>query len=814
MSTKAVKILTQVMNIGYEKNILRHHTEDTTLNGRNITIEGKEMINFGSCSYLGLEQHPALKQGVIDAVTKFGTQFSSSRTYASLGLYETLESQLKMMFKRPVVVAASTTLGHLATIPVIVGDDDAVILDMQVHNSVQMTVNQLKAEGVPVTIIRHNDMEALEKKIQQLRNKHQKIWYFADGVYSMYGDYAPFDRLVELMNQYEQFHTYVDDAHGMSWTGENGTGLACSKVFYHEKMVLAGSLNKSFATAGGFIAFPNQEMADKVKNCGGTMIFCGPIQPPMLGAAIASTKLHCSDEILPIQQKVADLVTFANQHIEDLGLPQFQVTDSPLFFVPAGTPVIVTELVRRMMNDGFFVNSAGFPATSMKRGGIRFMANGNLEKQDFAQMLDALAYHYPKVVKDEGSSLEQIARFFSFPAINIKSTRQEEEVVPNEAAVLKTEIVETIQAVDEKEWDNLMAERGNFTHSTLRMLEYVFSSKDQPENDWKFKYFKVSDEAGNVILNTFFSTVLLKDDMFSPASVSEQVEQIRETDPFYLTSKSVILGSPITKGQHLFLDRKHASWKKALELLLDEMHKTVERSGATQIMLREFQKDADPELKNFFMQQGLIEVDILNECRMDGMNWKDQDDYLAQLKGKYRYNVRKEILPFMDKFEMTTEKPTTQEEIRKCYELYNQVWEGAYEMNVHQLPFSYFESICHHPDYDVIRLYLKDAEEPGEPVAVMFSHRRDENYQALIVGLDYRYVRTFNTYKQILFRTVWRAWEIGCTNLDLAFTAELEKKKVGARPQAVCMYVQSMDHFNQAVLSQMAQSGKQQARQA
>ncbi|MCB9274617.1 MAG: pyridoxal phosphate-dependent aminotransferase family protein [Lewinellaceae bacterium] len=123
----------------------------------------------------------------------------------------------------------------MATIPIIVDEKDAVVLDMQVHNSVQMAVQQLKAQGVSITMIRHNDMDALEAKIVQLRNKHRKVWYFADGVYSMYGDFAPMQRLKELMDQYEPFHLYIDDAHGVSWAGENGIGVVCSQLFYHEK---------------------------------------------------------------------------------------------------------------------------------------------------------------------------------------------------------------------------------------------------------------------------------------------------------------------------------------------------------------------------------------------------------------------------------------------------------------------------------------------------------------------------------------------------------------------------------------------------
>ena len=110
MSAQLINTLNQVMNDGHKKNLIHHFTDDDTLNGRKITIDGRNMTNFGSCSYLGLEHHPALMEGVMDATRRFGTQFSSSRTYASLGLYRELEEQLVDIFARPVVVTASTTL--------------------------------------------------------------------------------------------------------------------------------------------------------------------------------------------------------------------------------------------------------------------------------------------------------------------------------------------------------------------------------------------------------------------------------------------------------------------------------------------------------------------------------------------------------------------------------------------------------------------------------------------------------------------------------------------------------------------------------
>ena len=164
MSDQRLKTLFQVMSYASHRQLIHQSVEDHTLNGKSITMNSRQRIHFGSCSYLGLEHHPDLIQGTIEAVQRYGTQFSSSKTYASLGLYEELEDLLQQNFGRPVIVSASTTLGHLATLPVVVGDRDAVILDMNVHSSVQMAAELLKAQGVSVTVVPHNDMNRLEEK--------------------------------------------------------------------------------------------------------------------------------------------------------------------------------------------------------------------------------------------------------------------------------------------------------------------------------------------------------------------------------------------------------------------------------------------------------------------------------------------------------------------------------------------------------------------------------------------------------------------------------------------------------------------------
>lgn len=793
--SKALGTLNQILVYGAKKGVTLNSTTDKSLSGTQITIKDQKLTNFGSCSYMGLEYHEVLKAGAQDALERYGTQFSTSRTYLSLGLYDELEAELHNIFQKPLIATASTTLGHLATLPVIIEDEDAVILDLQVHSSVQMATQILKARKVPIYIIPHNSTEGLEMKIKQLQNKHKKIWYLADGVYSMYGDGAPLKELERMLDTYKQFHLYIDDAHGMGWTGENGIGYVRSNMAHHDKMVLATSLNKSFASAGGLMVFPNEEMRNKVRNCGSTLIFSGPIQPPMLGAAIASAKLHQTEEFKQRQEELQAKVAYTNQRIKELNLPQYCASETPLFFICAGTTRVICNIIERMKQRGFYLNSAGFPAVPMKKGGIRFMITAHHSYQEIDDMLVALQREYVLGLEEEGSSTAQVAKTFRLLPFEIEHAKQEVEAEPQE---LHEELYQTIEAFDPQEWNQYIGDKGGcHSYDNIHQLQLAFSHHPRKEDNANFYFHKVTDAQGNIVTLAFFTSAWVKDDMFADAAISAKVEEMRKVDPYYLTSKQVVTGTMFSMGRSVYMNRQHPQWKQGVAKLIEQIQQVVEQEGASKLILRDFDEQESEDLKDMMLELGLVAYQLPNNCVVEQINWKSQDEYLQTLTSKYRYSLRKEILKYTDQFDVRFDKPTTELEKRTCFELYKNVFDKALEMNVFELPYAIFEMMYNDPNYDMIRLYLKGS---NEVIGVLFSYRNGNMYNALVVGLNYEYVRTHNTYKQMLFQSVLRAQTLGCTSLDLAFTAELEKKKVGAVIKPVYAFVQAVEHLSHAIL--------------
>lgn len=169
MKKNTLNLMNEIISTGKTKGIGHLVTEDHAYNGKNITINGRSMINFGLCSYLGLEIDRRLKDGAIDAIERYGIHYSCSRTYVSTTLYKEFEESIEKIFDAPIVVSTSLSLGHHAVMPVVVDEDDAIILDQQVHTSVQDAALKMKSSGVTVTIVRHNDLVELKKKLKNFR---------------------------------------------------------------------------------------------------------------------------------------------------------------------------------------------------------------------------------------------------------------------------------------------------------------------------------------------------------------------------------------------------------------------------------------------------------------------------------------------------------------------------------------------------------------------------------------------------------------------------------------------------------------------
>ena len=779
-------------------------TQDAKFTGNNITINNRPTANFGSCSYLGLEFDDRVKQGAIEAIQRFGTQFSSSRAYVSLGIYDQLEEYFKQIFQGGyALVTPTTTLGHIAALPVLVHDDDAVILDHQVHSSVQGAANMLKARGIHVDMIRHNNIEMLEQKINELRPHYKNIWYLADGIYSMYGDGAPVKEIHALLEKYEQLHFYVDDAHGMSCFGPNGSGFVMEQAPMHRKQVIAVSLAKAFATGGAVLVFPTYEQYQLVRSCGGPLITSGPMQPGNLGAAVEVAKIHLSTEIETLKSELHDNIQFTNLMLSKYGLPVVHQTDSPVFFVGVSLPKIANSIIKKMVADGFYLNLGIYPAVPLKNTGIRFTITRLHTFSQIEEMIARLAYNFERTLVEEEFAIGSIYKAFKMPTPKEKAVEEKiSEVL--QATELSVVATSSITEIDKQLWDDLFIGRGTFDWEGCKFLQDSFTNNPDAVNNWKFDYLVVKDGSNKPVLATFFTTAKGKDDMLASASLSEMVEEIRKKQgEDFLTSTNVMMGSMLTEGDHLFLDRSNPLWKSALKAMFEFASSLQEEYNANAIMYRDFVQ-ADEELDKFMMEHGFIKSELPSSNAITSLPWQTSEEWVNSLSAKGRRHVRNTILKKENHFNVALVKNATDEQIAQWYERYLQVKNNSLVLNTYTLPYNLFKNIALAPNWEVLELRLKT--NPEKVAAVIFNYLSGSTYSAMFIGVDYSLQAEYHGYRQALYQTILRAKAIGAERINLGLTADFEKRRLGASSTQLYTYMQLRDHYNMSVLGNLAKS--------
>jgi 7-keto-8-aminopelargonate synthetase-like enzyme len=370
-----------------EAGLIRHRAGSS--DGATWVVDGRPMRNFASCSYMGLERHPELLAGAMDALTEFGSNFAISRAYLQCPLYDALEETLGEAMNGHVLVAPSTTLAHLAALPVLVGDRDLVLVDQLTHASVHMATNLI--DDVPIEIVRHNRMDLLERRLGEAGDDYDRVWYLCDGVYSMLGDFAPFAELSALMRRFPKLHLYVDDAHAMSWTGRHGRGAARSRLAPLDRVVVAASLAKAFGANGGALVLPTEELRDRVRRCGGPMMFSGPLVPPVLGAALASARLHLRPEFEDMQGELRERLALASEGLAAAGLDLATDARTPVRVLHCGSVAAAQAVVRTMRERGFFMCISTFPAVPVNKPSVRFTISRHNSLADIRDMIDCLA---------------------------------------------------------------------------------------------------------------------------------------------------------------------------------------------------------------------------------------------------------------------------------------------------------------------------------------------------------------------------------------------------------------------------------------
>jgi len=256
-----------------------------------VIVRGQEKIMIGSNNYLGLTNHPEVKEAAIKAVEKYGTGCTGSRLLnGNLDLHEQLEAELAdFLGKEAVIVYSTGFFSNSGTISTLVSPEDVMICDRDNHASI---VQGCLLSRAPMKRYQHNNMESLERQLASTEENKEKF-IITDGVFSMLGDICKLPEIVHLAKKYNAA-VIVDDAHSIGVLGENGKGTEEHYGLTNEVDVITGTFSKSFACVGGFAA-SSREVIRFLKATCPSFIFTASLPPASAATVLASLKIIKTD---------------------------------------------------------------------------------------------------------------------------------------------------------------------------------------------------------------------------------------------------------------------------------------------------------------------------------------------------------------------------------------------------------------------------------------------------------------------------------------------------------------------------------------
>jgi len=328
-----------------------------------VVVDGKRVIMIGSNNYLGLTNHPRVKEAALKAIEKYGSGCAGSRFLnGNLEIHEELEKKLARFFrKEAALVFATGYQTNLGVIPALVGRNDVAIIDKYDHASI---IDGCRLSFGKVQKFRHNDMDALERVLGTCKGKAKLI--IVDGVFSMEGDIADLPAIVRLAKAYGA-RIMVDDAHGIGVLGKGGRGTAEHFGLENEVDLIMGTYSKSLAAIGGFIAGPS-DVVNWIKHLSRSMIFSASLPPPLV--ASVSTALDIIEEQPELRARLWRNTHKMLRGYKTLGYDT-GTSETPVIPILIKDTMKTYQMCKLLFENGVFVNSVISPAVPPGRELLR-----------------------------------------------------------------------------------------------------------------------------------------------------------------------------------------------------------------------------------------------------------------------------------------------------------------------------------------------------------------------------------------------------------------------------------------------------------
>ena len=353
--------------------------------GRHTLIDGKPVLNFAWCDYLGLSRHPDLIAAAKAAIDSYGTSVSASRMVSGdTPLHRELEAEIAATIG--VDAALAFVSGHAAnvsTIGTIMGPEDLIVHDEFVHNS---AVVGMRLSGATTKAFKHNRLDALEKILRDERANYKNALVVIEGLYSTEGDTPDLARIIELKERYGAW-LMVDDAHGCGVLGRTGSGLAEHCGIAGDKVdIWMGTLSKAYASCGGYIA-GNRDLIDTLRYAAPGFVFSVGLPPSMTAAALAALRVVKREP-----ERVARLHANSARFLREAkarGLDTGRAVGIGMVPVMVRATTRAAKAVSQVLKRGINASLIMSPGVPVNAARLRFFLTSEFTPEEIAHALDA-----------------------------------------------------------------------------------------------------------------------------------------------------------------------------------------------------------------------------------------------------------------------------------------------------------------------------------------------------------------------------------------------------------------------------------------
>lgn len=349
-----------------------------------ITVNtGQEVLNFCANNYLGLSNHPKLVQAAKDTMDSHGFGMSSVRFICGTqDIHKELEEKISNYFGTEdtiLYIAAFDANGGV--FEPILTEDDAIISDALNHASIIDGVRLCKAQRYRY---KNADMGDLEEQLKLAQAQRFRV-IVTDGVFSMDGNVAPMDKIVELANKYDAL-VMIDESHSAGVVGKSGRGVTELFNIKGKADIITGTLGKAFGGGCGGFTTGRKEIIDMLRQRSRPYLFSNSMPPAIVGAGIeAFSMLEQSNEL---HDKLADNTQYFMKAMKEAGF-DIKPTQSAIVAVMLYDAKLSQDMAAKLLDEGIYVIGFYFPVVPKEQARIRVQISAAHSKEDLDKCIEA-----------------------------------------------------------------------------------------------------------------------------------------------------------------------------------------------------------------------------------------------------------------------------------------------------------------------------------------------------------------------------------------------------------------------------------------